>query len=866
MAAVSFVFAPASPAAAEMPPDPAVQPPAFRLPAGARPLRYDLALSIVPGEAKVAGEVTIDVELDRPHPVLWLNADSLAVSRASVDRAGTGATVVPGGKQFVGIAFEPPLSAGRHRLTLAFEAAQSTNSARGIFALQDGGAWYAMTQFESISARRAFPCFDEPGFKTPWTLTLRVPRDLVAVANTQVVAETPDGEGFKRVRFAPTRPLPTYLLAFAVGPWQSVDLGRQGLGGTPTRVVVPRGRTGNVAFVSRAYPELFGEIERYFAIPYPFDKLDHVAIPIAVGFAMENAGMITYGATGVIPPVGEGSARFRRGAANVGAHEIAHQWFGDLVTPAWWDDIWLNEAFATWFAEKTVERWRPDYLRGAGRVEARAQAIDADMLASARRIREPVNSIGDIYNAFDAITYQKGATVIGMFEAWIGEAPFRRGVQRYLETRRDGSATATDLLDALTRSSRLPIAPAFETFLDQNGVPRVEVRLQCDAKGAALSLSQRRLTTLTAAATPASQQWQIPVCARVGSAGGTSSRQVCTLLREKTQTLPLGRACPAYVFANAGGRGYYVADYRESVLDRLTRHRAALTVAELSSQMDDFRSLVRAGAVAPAIALEWARYGAASRDRNVVRAAVALAEFEGDTVMGGAAAPRFATFVRETFAPRARALGFAPKPGESDDDQLMRRTLLRFAAPYDPELLVEARRRALAWIADRKAEDPGMVDVVLITAARAGDPSLFEAMLAAARSTQEPLERRYLMMALFSFVDPALATRGLDLLLDPTFDVRETWTALYDAHGWNPTRRATYDYLVANFDAVAKTVDPDAPGRWLAFGAGLCSAKEWGEVEAFWKPRATTYPGAERRLASTLEAIELCARLRDAAS
>ena len=282
--------------------------------------------------------------------------------------------------------------------------------------------------------------------------------------------------------------------------------------------------------------------------------------------------------------------------------------------------------------------------------------------------------------------------------------------------------------------------------------------------------------------------------------------------------------------------------------------------------MDDFRALVRAGAVAPAIALEWARYGAASSDRNVVRAAVALAEFEGDTVMSGAAAPRFATFVRESFAPRARALGFAPKPGEGDDDQLMRRTLLRFAAPYDPQLLVEARRRAVAWIADRTAEDPGMVDVVLITAARAGDPSLFDAMLAAAKATQDRTERRYLMMALFSFIDPALATRGLDLLLDPAFDVRETWTALYDAYRWNPTRRATYDYLVANFDALSKTVDRDAPGRWPVFAAGLCSAKEWAEVEAFWKPRVATYSGAGRPLASTLEAIELCARLRDAAS
>jgi aminopeptidase N len=844
------------------------EPPTFRLPAGARPVAYDVTLTVVPGAAKAAGEIAIDVELAQPHAVLWLNADSLTVLRATVDAPGINAAVMPGGEQFVGVAFDPPLPAGRHRVALAFEAEQATNSNRGIFTLQDVGAWYTMTQFEATSARKAFPCFDEPGFKTPWQVTLRVPRDLVAVANTQVESETVDGDGMKRVRFAPTRPLPTYLVAFAVGPWQFIDLGRHGAARTPTRVIVPGGRTGDVAFVSRAYPELFGLIERYFGIPYPFDKLDHVAIPLTVGFAMENAGLITYGTPIIVAPPGDATPRFRRISANVGAHEIAHQWFGDLVTTAWWDDIWLNEAFATWFAEKMVERWRPDYHRGAARIEERAQAIDADMLASARRIREPVNSRSDIFNAFDHITYEKGATVIGMFESWIGEEPFRRGVRRYLETRRDGSATSADLLNALGEASRRPVTPAFDTFLNQNGVPQVEVRLQCDKKGASLLLTQQRLTTLTTArSSVVAQQWQIPFCARVASAGGTSSRQVCTLMREKTERLPIGRSCPAYMFANAGGRGYYVADYRDDSLERLARNRASLSVAEFASLLDDFRALVRAGTVSTSTVLDWVRYGAASRDRNVVRAAIDLAEFEGNTVMmSSGKAPRWAAFVREVFGPRARALGFTPKPGESDDDQLMRRALLRFVAPYDPELISEARRLALAWMADRRAVDPGLVDVVLVTAARTGDASMLEAMLAAANSTQDRLERRYMMMALLSFGDPTLAQKGLGILLDPAFDVRETGTALYNVYPWNPTRREPHDFIVANFDALTKTVGRDTPGGWPQYAAGLCSPKDWAEAEAFWKPRVASYPGAERQLAAALESIELCVRLREAGS
>ena len=253
-------------------------------------------------------------------------------------------------------------------------------------------------------------------------------------------------------------------------------------------------------------------------MPYPYDKLDHIAIPLTVGFAMENAGLITYGAPILLAKPDAATPRFRRSAANIGAHEIAHQWFGNLVTHARGGTTsGSTRRSPRWIAEKIVERWRPDYDRGAARVDERARRRSTPTCStSARRIREPVNARGDIFNAFDSITYEKGATVIGMFEAWMGEEPFRRGVQSYLEARRDGSATSADFLDALSQASRLPVAPAFDTFLNQNGVPQVDVRLACGKRGATLALTQHRLTTLGSAPS-ASQRWQIPVCARVGA-------------------------------------------------------------------------------------------------------------------------------------------------------------------------------------------------------------------------------------------------------------------------------------------------------------------------------------------------------------
>ncbi len=836
-------------------------PPLLRIPDGARPTRYQLTLTIVPSEAKARGEITIDVELDRPHPVLWLNADAVNVSHASVNTAATEIKVLSGSQQFIRLAFQPALPAGRHRLTLAFEAELSRNSTRGIFALQDGDDWYAMTQFEADSARRAFPCFDEPGFKVPWQLTLRVPQSLVALSNTPVESETDTGAGMKAVRFAETRPLPSYLIAFAVGPWQAVDLGRFGMKPTSMRIIVPRRRVADAAFVARAYPQIFEGLERWFGIAYPYEKLDQIAIPLTVGFAMENVGLITYGATTLLAKPDAATPRFRHSSANVGAHEMAHQWFGNMVTTAWWDDIWLNEAFATWFAEKMVDLWQPNYERGAGRSEERAEAIAEDMLTSARRIREPITSRGDILNAFDSITYQKGATVIGMFEGWIGEEPFRCGVRRYLESRRDGNATVDDFLGALGAASNRPVAPAFSTFLDQNGVPQVEVKLQCAAGGVKLALSQHRLTPL-GVVNDTDQRWQIPVCVRYGK--GATTRQTCTLLAEKSAAIALPGSCPTFVFANAGGRGYYVANYGDGLLARLATDRNALSPAEYASLLYDIRALVRAGSLDGTQALEWVRGAGSSHDRHVIVAAIELATFVRDTLVDDADRAQFAAFVRQVFGDRARALGYVPRLGESDDDQLLRRSVIRFVAPEDPGLAAEARRLAIEWIGDRKAIDPGMVDSVLIIAAQTGDSKTFDALLAEAKATSDSLDRRNLIVALLAFTDPTLGQRGMGVMLDPAFDIRESGTALWISSHSIPPRRSTHDFIAANFDAMAKQVSRDTPGYWPSFAAGLCSEKDRADVAAFWQDRIANYAGGERTLKQTLEQIQQCVELRQA--
>jgi alanyl aminopeptidase len=831
--------------------------PTLRLPAGARPTHYDVTLTIVPGAAKVSGEVAIDVELDRPHPVLWLNAVSIAVSQVRVDGAEAHPRILTGDDQFIGLAFDPALTAGSHRLTLAYSANQNRNSARGIFALQDGGAWYTMTQFEPVAARQAFPCFDEPGFKVPWRLTLRVPQGLTAVSNSEVASEQPAGDGMKVVRFAESRPLPSYLVAFAVGPWEVVDLGHVGRSSTPMRVIAARGHRDDTRFAAQALPELFTREEAWFDIAYPFGKLDHVAIPLGVRFAMENAGLITYGAQLLLQPHAA-TPPFRHALAGVAAHETAHQWFGNLVTPAWWDDIWLNEAFASWFADKIVDAWQPSYERSARRVEERADAIEADALSSARSIRQPIVTRGDIFNAFDSITYEKGATVIGMFEGWIGDDAFRRGVHGYLDAHRYGSASTADFLNALSASSAKPVASAFGTFLDQNGVPEVGVSLDCSAHPARLALSQS--PHAAHATTVRANRWEIPVCVRYGSA--SSARDACTLVTQPRVTLDLAGGCPAFVFANAGGRGYYVPVYDRELLSRLASNRAALTAPELASFVYDLRPLLRAGAVDAAQVLDWIRRSAGSRDRAVVSAAIGVAEFVRDDVVSPQDAGRFAAFVRKVFGGRARALGFVPRAGESDDDQLLRKDLLRIAAADDAALARSARRLAYAWLRSRTAIDPGLVDTVLRIAARTGDRALFDAMMKEMRTAPDRLDRRNLLVAMMSFGDASLAQRALGLLLDPQIDVRDAMAALGLAASASPPKREPYEFIAAHFGTLAARVDRDAIGGWPRYAEALCDREDREAVDAFWRPRVAQYAGADRNLAQALESIDACVRLR----
>jgi alanyl aminopeptidase len=431
---------------------------------------------------------------------------------------------------------DPPLPAGPSTVRLEYAGKISRRDTGGIIKTQEAADWYITTHFEPIDARRAYPCFDEPSYKVPWELTLRVKKEHTAFSNAPIATREDGADGMTTVRFAPTKPLPSYLTAFTAGPFDRLENALAGKKFTPMGLLVPHGLDKQWAWYSvHDSPQILPRLEDYFGSPYPFEKLDMVSVPLGRG-AMENPGLVTFASTILLIPRGEETVAFKRAATSVTMHEFAHLWFGDLVTTAWWDDIWLNEAFATWMTTKIIEPWRPEWKMDEQRVSVRNVAMAADALVTARRIREPIKSNDDMVNAFDAITYQKGASVIAMFERLVTAEKFQAGVRKYMKDHAYANATAKDFLSAISAEAGMDIEPAFSTFLDQSGVPLVTVQASCGGSPKVL-LSQERYFPLGAEPSPEqrSQVWQIPVCARAGK------ERFCTVLATQKGEMPISR-------------------------------------------------------------------------------------------------------------------------------------------------------------------------------------------------------------------------------------------------------------------------------------------------------------------------------------
>lgn len=851
------------PEAAALPPMPAGQ-----LGDSVVPTHYRLDLTILPGEETFGGRVEIDVDIREPAPVIWLHGNRLNVQEVSLSTSGSRLSASYEQVDATGIArvsLDETPPAGPATLTFVYQAAFD-KALEGLYRVREGEEDYAFTQFQATSARLAFPGFDEPAFKTPFDITLTVREHEVAITTTPEVAAEPAGDGLVRRTYVTTRPLPTYLIAFAVGPLDMVDYGELPPNEVrerplPLRGFAARGKGPLLEYALANTQGILEVQERYFGSPYPYKKLDIVAVPDFAAGAMENVGLITYREQLLLLDDNASMAQ-RRAYASVHAHELAHQWVGNLVTPRWWNDIWLNESFATWMGNKTVHAWRPDFGYGNQSFLGALGTMNADALTSARQIREPIRSNHDIATAFDGITYRKGGGVLEMFESWLGEEAFRAGVRLHIERFADGVADADDFMNSLAEGAGdAAVVPAFRSFLEQPGVPLVSANLSCD-DGARVTLSQERYFPLGSTG-DRGQVWRVPVCLAYDA--GSGRERHCALLTEATDTVELPAACPAWLMPNDDGAGYYRFDLDAASWTALIEHADGLNEREAQAMLGSLGAAFRAGRTDVATLVSALRVLAAADDREVATAPLEhLALLRERLARDAAVRDAVESLVRELYRPRAEALGLAARVGDDVETALLRSTVAAAVADLgrDAELRAELARRADAWL-DAQAPDPGRLDPGLIgvafkVAVEDLGGAFAERLLERALNSRDATFRQRAFQALADSPDPALGETVRGLLLDPRLRDNEAVVIAFAQAGVDAQRDALWAWAQDNLDSLLARIPTWRKGAVVAVGGGYCSAERARELEAFFADRVSDLEGGPRALAQTVERMRVC--------
>ena len=847
--------------------------PLGQLPADVTPLHYTLWLEVVPDRERFRGRADIRVRLDRPRSVIWMHGHSLNVTEAEVLPEGQEAVTARfeqvDDSGVVALRLDREVGPGEIEISLTYDA-PFDRQLKGLYRVDSGGDAYAFTQFEATSARYAFPCFDEPRFKTPFDLTLAVSPEHEAVANT-IPASERVVQGMKEVRFSETLPLPTYLVAMAVGPLDIVEhdpippsaVRQRPL---PLRGVAARGRGPQLAYALERTGALLAYLEQYFGIEYPYDKLDIIAVPDFASGAMENAGAITFRETLLLLDPETAPEGQRRGFAYVMAHELAHQWFGNLVTMPWWDDIWLNEAFATWMGTKCVVAVYPEYHADVGMVRSVHSAMRADSLVSARQIRQPIATNHDIRNAFDSITYRKGGGVLEMFERFLGEETFRDGIREHLSRHRFSTATADDLLDALSQLAGQDVGTPFNTFLQQPGVPLIEAARSCGDDGNVMTVRQSRYLPVGSTGDRA-QTWNLPICVRYGA--GAETHETCQLVAQTEARIDLGETCPDWLIPNAHSGGYYRWTMPPEDVARLTGAGwRQLTDRERLGVADNLGAAYNAATLDAAAVLASAGRFAMDDSRYVAIQPMGLIAFARAYVAtDDAERGRVQAFAQRTYRARARRLRWGPRRGRTEDGEtgLLRASVMSFLAETGRSARVrrEAASRGRRYLGTDgslhpEAVESNLVGLALTVAAQDGDTAFFDRLSERVLASDDALFRRQGLSALSSVHDPELAARVLALSLDERLRVNEVTTPVRHQLSMVETREAAWVWFQAHFDEVFARVATTRAGYAPWYVSGFCGEARAAEVEAFFASRIESLPGGPRNLAGALEAIRLC--------
>ncbi|MDI1479796.1 M1 family metallopeptidase [Polyangium sp. y55x31] len=744
-----------------------------RLPDTARPLRYALSLWVNPKEPRFTGEVTIDVEIPRPTSHVVLHAAEIDLRRAQVvvgkERRPARTSTRPSAGQTTPnelvLAFEKPLPAGRASIEITYVAPFSEGTA-GLFRVEDAGASYAFTQFEPVDARRVFPCFDEPGFKVPFDVKVTVPKGQLALSNAPETSRTasPDA-AHETFTFATTEPLPTYLVAIAAGPFE-IREAKTTVGGQKEpvrlRLVTTRGKAKLGELVLDTAARELAVLAGFFGREYPYRKLDLVAVPDLMAAAMEHPGLVTFREDLALLDPDAASAQGKQEMTSIVAHELAHQWFGNLVGPPWWDDLWLNEGLATWMTAKVVDTITKDTGAAASAVRDKHLAMKLDELPSARAVRSPVVSAADAEEIFDAITYEKGASLVRMLEGWLGEDVMKKGLAAHTSAHAHGTASTEVLLAALAEASGKDVAAVARPFLERTGVPFVRAELTCEAeKPPRVSLALTPPASRAGAGGEEARAFVVPAC--VAYEGGAAP--VCGLLSDRlTLELPR-RGCPSWIHPNADERGYYRFTLPRASWDALAKVAKKLAPTERVGLVANALALVRSGELGADALLELLSSLRGERNPAVLAEMTESLRWLRVVLPDSGSREALGRFVGSLFLPLGKELGWATRKQDDDATRLARVAVLEALGVLaeDPWTLRQAASRATAYLDDPRAIDADTTAVALLVAARTGGDERLQALRDAVRLAATPEERVIAARAIGRIGDPAELGRGLDI-------------------------------------------------------------------------------------------------------
>ncbi len=848
--------------------------PLGQLPETVEPSHYRLDLTIDPDKPRFGGVVEIDVGIKKPTREIYLHGRELTVDTASARLPD--ATSIAGTYEQVhetGVAkltFETELPKGKATLRLAYNAAfESTPDA--LTSMTDNGEKYAWTQFEEISARRAFPSFDEPRFKTPFDIAITAPKAATVVSNTRAGKDEAVSATLKKTVFETTKPLPTYLVALIVGPYDVED--GPTLPGirlrpnyVPIRAITVKGKGSRARYALTETPPLVRYLEDYFAAPFPYQKLDLIAPPNFTAGGMENAGAITYTERGILLD-DSASIQQKRYFALLHAHEVSHQWFGDLVTAKWWDDIWLNEAFASWMGDKSAAAVWPANEFSRETIRGALNVMDTDSLSTARAIRQPIASTGDIFNAFDGLTYEKGAGVLAMFESYLGEDAFREGVRTHMRRFAHASANVHDFMESLAKGSGKPeVVPAFESFLNQPGVPLVRVKSTCSDRDLIVEFAQ---TPFGARSADDKRMWSVPVCIRDIAKGRYRS---CTMLTGRTATLTAPQQCGATLMPNAGGAGYYRFAMSAADWQKLIEQRVRLAPAEQLALLHSLRAAFRAGETDAKTYLAAIKaVGSGNTWDTVALSHTLLLELRKELIAKNDL-PVFEQTVRTWFAPALASTGLEPKRREPPAVALLRAELVQamIAVARDPGTLTPLAAKGaslLRAMAEGRSPEPlapELIGAAAWAAVYTGGQPLAHDAIAAIKGSSDAQFRSLVIAALTAARDPAANQEVEEFLISGALTVREQGTYMRNAFQDVDRRAGVWEWLRRDFKRISASIPRDARSRLVGLTANLCGDQSRVEMEWFFKPMIGEITGAPRVYANALETVDRCVAWRKA--